>query len=311
VDASIDSGADGDADADVDTDADADSDADADADADSGADAAADSGVDAAVDAGFDGNMDAYFVVNAAIIGSATQGCDLNGDGKVENKIGELATWLKDGGFITVDLNQSLADAIQNEKILLVMGLLGVTSFDNDTAVTLNVYEGQKPSLADAGALDAGGLDSGSPDAGGLDSGSPDAGPGVFSGQGRLILKEPPRSTLFPTRIQSRHVRSPQSTVSIQISISGSLQNLTLSKAGVYGDLAPIPDQDLLNGKLVKGMICGAVPNAQLTAIIDSALGMTVPGLQLFLSTNADIDGKTKWSVGMPFTAVSIERVYP
>lgn len=257
------------------TDADTDTDTDADTDTGTGADAEA--------------SMDAYFLLDAMRIGESSSGCDLDDDGKMDNQLGALITWLLNNELIDEHPNEALTEGIAEGDILGVVGLLDAESMVSSPEVTAAVYEA-KVEMTDAGPPDD-----------------------LFGGYGRVALVLPAHSKIEEATIVEGAVETPPASIDISIPLDDSTTMLTLHDGILKGDIDPIPDTEMLGGRLVGGMICGSVDRGVLGDVLADALelGPIMQGtLTAFLATIADIEcsagGCQRLSVGMPFSAVSV-----
>ncbi|MBW2278593.1 MAG: hypothetical protein JRF63_13960 [Deltaproteobacteria bacterium] len=268
----------GDSDSDTDTDTDTDADTDTDTDTDSDGDPL----------------PPAWFVMDAFRIGDTDEGCDLDEDDEIDNQFSALASFMTDEGYLDEHPNDSIETNIAAGQFLNVLGLTDIHSMVDDTSLTASMYDG---TLEDP------------------DAGVPDD---LFSGHGSVHVEDTAHTVIEDSVISSSHLETPAGEINFTLSINEIPADVVMYQALLSADIDPLPDEEMLEGGLADGTICGAVDWSEMAEMLSLELGlepMEQAALAAYLQTNADIDCEDtdceQISVGLFFSAVSVVAIEP
>jgi hypothetical protein len=271
-----------------------DSDADSDADGDSDTDADSDADTDSDTDTDGDPLPPAWFLMDELRIGDENEGCDLDGDDEVDNQFSVLATHMTDEGYLDQHPNDSLVANIAAGEFLQLLNLTEAHSLVDDGSITASLYEGK---LEDP------------------DAGVPDD---LFSGHGSVLVEDEAHTVAEDSAIDSSQIETPSGELTVTISVDDVPVEMSLYQARMTAEIDPLPDEEMLEGGLTDGTICGAVDWAELAELLALKLELEPieqAALTAYLQSNADIECEDtdceQISVGIFFSAVSASATEP
>jgi hypothetical protein len=268
--------------------------ADGDTDVDSDTDSDSDSDTDSDSDSEGDPLPPAWFLMDELRIGDSDEGCDLDGDDEVDNRFSALATHMTDEGYLDEHPNVGLAANIAAGEFLQLLNLTDAHSMVDDDSITASLYEGK---LED-------------PDAGVPES--------LFSGHGSVLVEDPAHTVVVDTSITSGHLETPTGEITVTVSINDIPADMILYQALMSADIDPVPNDEMLEGGLTDGTICGAVDWAELAEMLALKLELEPTeqaAISAYLQSQADIECEDseceRISVGIFFSAVSAIATEP
>ncbi len=233
----------------------------------------------------------AYSIVDTLVVGRVNldDSCDLNGNGKANNAVAAMLNAIPKN-LLPDDPDETIAEKIASGESLMVVELEDVQSFENDDILTVRAYKG---------LLD-------DPDAGQI----PD---GLFSGHSSIAVELPANSVLENATISDGLLTTPESTFQASVPLGNVMMDVELQMATLSGSLSPAPNEQMLDGKVPDGKICGAVDAQRMIQLAKQSPDVPAilkPLIGSFITPAADLecDGKPCLSIGMRFTAVSIQR---
>lgn len=312
-----DSTGDGDADADTDSDADGDADTDSDSDSDGDTDTDYDTDEDSESDSGFDTDDDvptdppdietsAFFLTSKAWMGKEAdnEACDIDGDGTLDLAMNNLYKTLSDSlAFTGITLpvpDDLLANGLATGAMLVISTFTDVEDFDNDDEIVMKGYQGQI---------------------------SPDFEPGVdpvpddlYGGTYFIGINgtlDDPHTNVLGEITDSKFGMPNKASIQTQIPLGNQIYNLEMEQGKILGFIETAPDNDMLNGKIVEGITCGAIRAEKAAELMVQSMPNLAPYKNLVIvptfKTAADITcvgdaagTKNCLSISVAFESVSV-----
>ncbi len=236
----------------------------------------------------------AWFLMDAARIGDTDEGCDLDGDDEVDNQFSVMATFMADEGYLDEHLNDSIATDIDTGEFLIVISLTDLNDMIDDASISTSLYDGK---LEDQ------------------DAGVPDD---LYSGHGTVLIEDAANAMIEDSTIASSHLSMLVGEITIALSINSNPIDITIYNALLSADIDPLPDEEMLEGGMTAGTICGSVDWSDLAdglALILELEQTEQMTLSAYLKSIADIDCEDtdckQISIGLLFSAVSVIATDP
>jgi len=268
--------------------------ADSDSDADNDSDTDTDGDSDADTDSDGDPLPPAWFLMDSVRLGDGAEGCDLDGDDEVDNRLIAIADYMTEEGYLDEHPNDDAAAEIAAGELLELVGLSETHSLADDDSITTSLYEAR---LADP------------------DAGVPED---LFGGYGDVVVENTAYTVIEDATIDAAHVATPGEDFTLEIPVDEVTTDVTIHQLFLSADIAPLPDEEMLGGGLTNGMICGAVDAGQLADWLTMKLDLEPAAqavLAAYLLANADIECEDsaceQISFAILFSAVSVTATGP
>jgi hypothetical protein len=148
----------------------------------------------------------------------------------------------------------------------------------------------------------------------------PDAGvPGdLFSGHGSVLVEDDPYSVIEDSTITANHIATPTSDMTLSLTTQDTTTDVNIFQLRLSADIDPLPNEEMLEGGLTDGTICGAVDWSELVDWLALKLELEPAeqaALSVYLQANADLECEDtdceQISFGIVFSAVSAIATQP